>query len=195
MMFFDFTSKMKIKQADFVLALNDQVTRLKSTVDLLNQFTELLDLNSSELVEQGIEQAFHYDLTEPNYLYVIRTDLTDPSKLRGLYSTFKKKNKETHKLSSVNSVSEKPFEGVLYVGSSASLNTRIKQHLGQTGKKVYSLQLKEWKPDKLEKVWINIIPITDQFTDALYHLENALWDHYQPIFGKKGPNVNSSHKQ
>ena len=122
-------------------------------------------------------------------MYIIKTNFLDRKEILKQFNQFKEKSKETYKLSSVNDLVD--FKGVLYVGSSASIDSRLNQHLGHNGKLVYSLQLNQWFK-KVTDVEIEIIPIDNIYYDILYPLENALWDFHKPLFGKKGTNVNSS---
>jgi len=138
---------------------------------------------------QALAETFKCDIKSEYFLYIIRTDFMDSKVILKQFRQFKDKNKESYKLSSINELDK--FNGVLYVGSSASLDSRLNQHLGHTGKRVYSLQLNQWFK-KITEVEIEIIPINETYFDILYPLENALWDYHRPLFGKKGTNVNSS---
>lgn len=76
---------------------------------------------------------------------------------------------------------------VWYVGSSASLGTRFRQHLGYGNKAVYAMQL---------AYWANVRDVPVRFTaaryaptvgnDALGALEDQLWSQLKPMMGRQG---------
>lgn len=175
-------------------AIKGQATRLHEVIGELQKFDKEVHLSGFPFNSYSIDEKFKFPLNVTNHVYVIKTKHNNPEKLVRLFSNFKTKNKKTHKLSLVNAAPE-TFNGILYVGSSGSLNTRMNQHLGLTGKTVYSLQLREWGRNEISTVDIQVIPIPEKYNEILQYIENALWDFYQPLFGKKGANVNSSHRQ
>lgn len=88
---------------------------------------------------------------------------------------------------------------VLYVGkSSGSFLNRIKQHVGKSSKKVYSLQLESWlqyadlSHIKLELYYTSIdfekLEIEDYEEQKLLIelLEIELHNHYKPLLGRSG---------
>lgn len=75
----------------------------------------------------------------------------------------------------------------IYVGSSAKLHQRIKEHLGYGAKATYSLQLAAWaQPHKVDLTicCAKYPDNTDQ--NVLQALEDALWSDLQPMFGRQG---------
>jgi hypothetical protein len=168
-------------------AIDKHITKLSKTIEGLKTFKT--SKISPTTRNQILKEKFKCGLDSENFLYVIKTNFLDRKEILKQFYQFKDKNQDTYKLSSVNDPDE--FKGVLYVGSSASLDSRLNQHLGHSGQRVYSLQLNKWFK-KITEVEIEIIPIDEKHTDILYPLENALWDFHKPLFGKKGTNVNSS---
>ena len=168
-------------------AIDEHIAKLSKTIESLMTFKTTKVSTITRI--QMLKKEFKCGLNSGNYLYIIKTNFLDHQKILKQFNQFKDKNRETYKLSSINDINE--FKGVLYVGSSASLDSRLNEHLGHKGSKIYSLHLKHWFK-KISKVEIEIIPIDKTYSDILYPLENALWDFHKPLFGKKGPNVNSS---
>lgn len=76
---------------------------------------------------------------------------------------------------------------VWYVGGSASLGTRFRQHLGYGNKAVYAMQL---------AYWANVRDVPVRFTAARYAptvsnealgaLEDQLWSQLKPMMGRQG---------
>ena len=99
----------------------------------------------------------------------------------------KVKNKDRVNLSRYNKTSS----DILYVGSSTTdFKTRIKNHLGTEGNRVYSLHLCKW--DNCLEYDLNIFAyevisesneIIERFIVEI--LEQQFWDKLSPIFGKR----------
>lgn len=79
----------------------------------------------------------------------------------------------------------------LYLGSSMNdLPGRIKQHLGAGNFRTYGLHLSKWASDLSYDIMLDIYIIRHNQNKELERsfvelIEQALWDHYKPIFGKK----------
>lgn len=165
-------------------AIDNHIEKPEKTIKGLKNFKA-----NTTTINQALSKQFKNDIKSKNFIYIIKTKLRDREEILRQFKLFigKDDNKKKYKLSSLNNPEK--FNGVLYVGSSASLNSRINQHLGHNGKRVYSLQLNQWF-NKITEVEIKITPIDN--SDILYPLENALWDYYEPLFGKKGTNFNAA---
>lgn len=195
-------------EKDIAESIEVQVKRLESKVKLLNEFRSLKNFKPNDLepfsflVNRPMEEPdwteFEAKFSGSNqFVYVIRTEETDSSKLYDNYNQFKDKFKDDFRLSSSNEdIRTKEFDSVLYVGTSSrgmsSFKGRLREHLGIVGPKVYSLQLRYWFKPVPAKIHVEVFPIEDEMEGVLYDFENALWDFYQPLFGKKGVNVVSS---
>ena len=75
----------------------------------------------------------------------------------------------------------------LYVGASANLERRLKEHLGVGAQKTYALQLSHWAAD----LGLNLSMGCAVYSrgaqpDAMQTLEDALWNEMQPMFGRRG---------
>jgi hypothetical protein len=75
----------------------------------------------------------------------------------------------------------------LYVGSSRSLATRFRDHLGFGPKGTYALQLLHWAPPlSLQLEFVCARYAEDAPTEVIAALEDALWEARRPMFGRKG---------
>lgn len=75
----------------------------------------------------------------------------------------------------------------LYVGSSRSLATRFRDHLGFGAKGTYALQLVHWAPAlALPLEFVCAKYAEDTPAEVIAALEDALWDTKRPMFGRKG---------
>lgn len=79
----------------------------------------------------------------------------------------------------------------LYLGSSMNdVPGRIKQHLGGGNFRTYSLHLSKWASDLAYDISLSTYIIRHKQKKELERpfvelIEQTLWDHYKPIFGKK----------
>jgi hypothetical protein len=83
----------------------------------------------------------------------------------------------------------------LYVGSSRDVLPRIRNHLGKNVKggqgytTTYALHLADWiwEINPGQKVLVDIWKLNlDENSPYLQIIEDILWDHYRPLFGRRG---------
>lgn len=177
-------------------AINQQVDKLENIVSLLETFTPT-SRKFTISIDNPVWIEFDTAVKDgKQFIYIIRISQGDKESILEAFTTFKKKSKGKYRLSSINT--ENNFTQVLYVGTSAlgprSLSTRMRQHVGVIGPMVYSLQMEKWCLTITKEIEVEVFPIDQPFTGALYAFENALWDYFSPLFGKKGVNVNTSSK-
>jgi hypothetical protein len=86
-------------------------------------------------------------------------------------------------------------EDCLYVGSSRDVLPRIKNHLGKTVKggqgykTTFALHLADWiwQLNPEQQVFMDIWKLDlDENSPYLQIIEDILWDHYRPLFGRRG---------
>ena len=144
---------------------------------------------SKALFNKAIIQKLFKELSKikGRFIYVIDTEGGHESSrdINWAYSRFNKTNKpriqgKTFNMSRFNVTESK----TLYVGTSKSINTRIKQHLGYGDKRIYSLGLRHWFPKNIDLI-LNIYKVSteNQFTIEL--IEQSIWDVTKPQFGKR----------
>ena len=74
-----------------------------------------------------------------------------------------------------------------YVGSSRSLATRFRDHLGFGAKGTYALQLVHWAPPlSLLLEFVCARYAEDTPPEVIQALEDKLWEARRPMFGRKG---------
>lgn len=99
----------------------------------------------------------------------------------------KAKNVDRVNLSRYNRTSSK----VLYVGSSTTdFRTRIKNHLGTEGTRVYSLHLCKWDSNldyELKVSTFEVVSARNEIVERFIVeiLEQQFWDKLKPVFGKR----------
>lgn len=181
---------------DIEQAIIHQIARLDNVVNLLESFDSNPRNFKLEITTPNWQEFDQFVKGNELFIYIIRIQFEDKEAIINSFSTFKSQGRDEYRLSSLNKTNT--FSKVLYVGTSAlgvrSLKSRLRQHLGDSGKKVYSLQLAQWLLPICKEIEVEIIPVDEIHAGALYALENALWDFYTPLFGKKGVNVNTSSK-
>ena len=75
----------------------------------------------------------------------------------------------------------------LYVGSSQSMCTRFKEHLGYGSASTYALQLIHWaRPLGLHLQFVCAKYAKDTPAEVLQALEDTLWQNQKPMFGRLG---------
>jgi hypothetical protein len=76
---------------------------------------------------------------------------------------------------------------VLYVGSSQSLESRIKQHFGYATKSIFAMQLCHWLPDRHDKINIKAYSFGKDIQQCvLQTIEDELWNRLKPMLGRQG---------
>ena len=74
-----------------------------------------------------------------------------------------------------------------YVGSSRSVATRLKEHLGFGAKATYALQLIHWaRPLSLELTFVCAKYAESTPYEVVQALEDTLWETKKPMFGRQG---------
>ncbi|EJM77191.1 GIY-YIG nuclease family protein [Pseudomonas sp. GM55] len=80
-----------------------------------------------------------------------------------------------------------PVSRLLYVGSSANLDARIKQHLGFGNKGTYAMQLCHWLPEREGMLRIQAWRFSKEIDGAVVQaIEDGLWASNRPMFGRQG---------
>jgi hypothetical protein len=120
-------------------------------------------------------------------LYVIQVcdaDLprTDLAEFQGRFAEAKRRYAGLLKFPRLNEVEP---SRVLYVGSSLTLRSRIKEHLGYGADKTFALRLNRWLPScGLDLLVASYGPAAPD--EAVLYLEDTLWRRLNPMFGRSG---------
>jgi hypothetical protein len=123
---------------------------------------------------------------DADFLYVIRIEsgnLANSLDLRNKLKTAKDGNKE-YKYPQIND--NRNVTETLYVGRSRTLRTRLRQHLGAKSKTVYALHLESWATAVNDTIAIDFLRFNKQDNLVVQAIEDGLWTHLDPVFGKKG---------
>lgn len=121
-----------------------------------------------------------------NHPTIYRISVSDSAVAGELYDEFlniRQQNKDI-KFSKINKNS---FSKTIYVGSSISIVSRIKQHLYDAAKGTHALKMSRWNLTGSNKVKLELTSdIRSKKHFGFQDLEDALWQKSQPMFGKKG---------
>ncbi|GHU07230.1 hypothetical protein FACS1894151_01260 [Spirochaetia bacterium] len=77
----------------------------------------------------------------------------------------------------------------LYVGSSDGLQQRLKEHLCLCNPSAYAMHLEKWFESNLTitiNTWGFYEYLDGEPSDYLQNIEDVLWNHYRPLFGRQG---------
>ena len=180
-----------VKQSEkFALNTADQISRIT-----VKPFCEI-SFHSSEFRDRATIKKHLYKVPKSNnpliYIFQVQSTKTISTLIEYFEdyhssNKLKIKNKDRVNLSRYNKTSS----DILYVGSSTTdFKTRIKNHLGTEGTRVYSLHLCKW--DNCLEYDLNIFAyevisesneIIERFIVEI--LEQQFWDKLSPIFGKR----------
>lgn len=119
-----------------------------------------------------------------NVIYIFTIEKNKVAAVRKAALKYWKNKRKTH-LSQLNIKSR---SSCLYVGSKIKgLKGRFKQHIGTKNKRTYAMHLKSWITTCNVNIGIEHYSFGDSVKrDVLQILENALWDYYHPLLGKRG---------
>lgn len=117
------------------------------------------------------------------YLYRLTVSSeVDVSQLRSAFETAKNQKAKGRAYARLQQVSE-----TLYVGSSRSLTSRIKQHLGFGWKGTYAVQMSHWLPEIPGSLHIEVCRFREGTDVAVVQaIEDGLWSFAKPMFGRQG---------
>ncbi|KUJ56104.1 hypothetical protein [Chryseobacterium aquaticum] len=180
-----------VKQSEnFTLNIADQISKIR-----VQPFCEI-SFHSLEFRDRTTLKKYIDKIPKSNNPLIYVLQVQSSKKIKRLIEYFenyhstnklKTKNKDRVNLSRYN----KTLSDILYVGSSTTdFKTRIKNHLGTEGTRVYSLHLCKW--DNCLEYDLNIfayecISDSDETIERFIVeiLEQQFWDKLSPIFGKR----------
>lgn len=184
-------TKQIVKQSEeFAMNIAKQVSKIT-----IKPFCEI-SFNSLEFRDRTTLKKHIDKIPKSNNPLIYVFQVQSSKKLKKLIENFenyhsanklKTKNKDRVNLSRYN----KTLSDVLYVGSSTTdFKTRIKNHLGTEGTRVYSLHLCKWDnclEYDLKIFAYEVISESDETIERFIVeiLEQQFWDKLSPIFGKR----------
>ena len=126
------------------------------------------------------------------YIISLRTKAVLPNLIRNFEEYHRTNLERTKNVDRVNlSRYNKTASNILYVGSSTTnFTTRIKNHFGTEGTRIYSLHLCRWDKCldyKLTLSAFELISENNQEIDRFLVeiIEQQFWDELKPVFGKR----------
>jgi len=178
------------KAKDFSLLLQQRIG--KSNIEHFKR----INFNSKVFRNSKIFDSY-IDMIENSkvpIIYVIHVSNSETSTL--LVSKFNEFHKiNITRIKNKDRVNTSRFNGnvskILYVGSSiTNFKTRIKNHLGVMGSRVYSLHLAKWDQNIDYDVLIDVFKVNSSDGSILERfvveiIEQQIWDELKPVFGKK----------
>lgn len=173
--------------ADASDALQERAASLRAakfSAPVVKSFT--FDQLKGNLEKDAIKTWLHdaFEAKKPLYsIYRISVDSIDAASV--LVDAF-----DAEKLSTTFALPRKnkvPVSRTVYVGSSRSIASRLCQHLVHGPQRTYALHLAEWCPAGLHQLKVEVqAPIGEMPAELVQTAEDALWDRYQPMFGRRG---------
>jgi hypothetical protein len=127
-----------------------------------------------------------WSLPEKGEFVVYRFQTEAPE---AFHTAFPERSARTFHLSRKNELMDD--SDTLYVGSSRDFASRLQQHFGFGNEGTYALHLKRWVPESLchtplvLEYW-TVRDSTQVRPEVLQTLEDYLWDHSRPVFGRRG---------
>jgi hypothetical protein len=188
---------MSINLQDILSDTEDYLDKLKSDLKAVNiSKSQTIQFNSVEFRNSEILNSKIKKINRNEFPLIYTIELKQKKILPNLLQNFehfheqkklKIKNKDRVNVSKYN----KTNSSFLYVGSSMTdFYSRIKNHFGTRGKRVYSMHLSKWDNNIIYDLIINTYEIkssnetlTDQKLIEL--IEQQVWELLQPNFGKK----------
>lgn len=152
-----------------------------SEVQIHEKFSH--ELATDHIDSQNAEQLFDALNVKSNRrcIYVIESIDLNVKRCFSAFMDAKAERKE-YAFARMNVIND-----VFYVGSSLNLKSRLKNHLGLTSKKTYSLQLAQWISNIKGSLKFTVYYFKDEIEpEILQALEDALWRNLKPMFGKQG---------
>jgi len=78
-------------------------------------------------------------------------------------------------------------------GSSEDILKRLKEHLFKNNPTTYAMRLEEWFKEPSVEITIHIWNFyaflrNKKDSDYLQYIEDLIWNHYKPLFGRQGKN-------
>lgn len=129
-----------------------------------------------------------WDQAHPGSVYIysfIADQRSTTAQCKKAFAGAKSAKNQNRKFARLNGGAESTR--TLYVGSSRSLASRMKQHLGFSYPGIYSLQMSSWCAGLLGGFNIEILRLgADCASDVAQAIEDHLWSLSRPAFGRRG---------
>ena len=130
-----------------------------------------------------------WEVKGSSYIYLLRAHVpsTAVAQIRAAFESAKVRRLGERAYPRLNAQDNTPSNPVLYVGSSAAITSRIRQHLGYGAPGTFALHLAFWAQALKLPLVLTIARFPPSVGPALIGpLEDNLWDDLNPLFGRKG---------
>lgn len=159
------------------LAADVQRTSLDAPWQLSIPFSAIRESDRGQL--QEIEDR---STRGARYIYAFRVAEEDSAALHAAFVAAKQARTGGRAYCRVNGTSP-----LLYVGSSANLYSRMKDHLGFGNKSTYAMHLSHWLPARDGDISLQIWQFSETTPSAVIQaIEDGLWALGQPMLGRQG---------
>ena len=170
---------------------SEAISKYEEILDLVKR-CNILELKSvtlnRNLLSDEINSLKEFDLPNARYIYLIKFNSNSNDKIINEFNQFVINNQDRERklnLSRFNSENKENDSQLLYVGTSKSIKSRLKQHLGfSSSNQTYALHLKHWFPSDVD-IQIDIIEVSSKDKMVFEAIEQAYWDKFKPLFGKR----------
>ena len=170
-------------------ALADHLESTVAIGEFCSDF-RLEDLQDETCISRFVSSVTDWEreVRDARYLYSFSVSDTDLARrCRAALARARLRNVGNRRFSRLNVDQEN--SSCLYIGSSKSLTSRIRQHLGLVHRGTYAMQMTHWQPEQpLEGVVSFKATRFPGDTDAaiLQALEDKLWQTERPLLGRMG---------
>ena len=170
-------------------ALADQIEQA-SAIDSFDSEVRLENLQDEEETTRLISEITAWEREVPNARYLYSFTVPDTAlslRCRDALARARSRNVDNRRFSKLNGDLEESC--CLYVGSSRSLSSRIRQHLGLAHRGTYAMQMAHWQPEERLEGRVRFSATrfaSDTGASILQALEDKLWLTDRPLFGRMG---------
>lgn len=121
------------------------------------------------------------------YMFKVTGENKNVSTIKKFFSIAKQNQsvnvQEKNDLCRINKNDSKQY---FYVGRSHNIKSRMRQHLSENYKGTYALHMERWCTNLNDNIEVLIFQYKGEENMVIQALEDALWDHLKPCFGRKG---------
>ena len=170
-------------------ALADQIEQTRA-IDGFDGELCLENLQDEEETTRLISEITAWEREVPNARYLYSFTVPDTAlslRCRDALARARSRNVDNRRFSKLNGDLEESC--CLYVGSSRSLSSRIRQHLGLAHRGTYAMQMAHWQPEERLEGRVRFSATrfaSDTGASILQALEDKLWLTERPLFGRMG---------
>jgi hypothetical protein len=140
-------------------------------------------------LDETFKSISAWEVKGSSYIYLLRAKVPSAgvAQIRAAFESAKHGRLGARAYARLNPQDPSPSNPVLYVGSSAAITSRIRQHLGYGVPSTFALHLAFWAQALELPLALTIARFPPSVGPTLIGpLEDTLWDDLNPLFGRKG---------